>query len=80
MISVRCSCGVCDVWALVELQVRVTQARFSRAPLLTRFCGTQGEVGRDGEVALDDVEVGVLCCTSAVREPLLLSHPAHAGC
>ena len=67
LIHVRCTCGTCQEWVLIELQVRSGRrapARRTRALSMR----AQGEIERsDGEAVLDSLEVGTLCKSTTVR-------------
>ena len=66
LIHVRCSCGTCQEWVLIELQVRFRARATARAPALSLHA--QGEIERsDGEAVLDSLEVGSLCKAATVR-------------
>ena len=77
MITVRCSCGVCQEWALIELQANARAARGPVCASLTRAVPPQGEIERnDGEAVLDGLDVGMLCQTAEVlRQTTRLSVP-----
>jgi hypothetical protein len=79
-IPVRCSCGTCQEWALIEFQVRafslVRTSDVARMALSNSACifASQGEVGCSTDDSLDGLSVGTLCLTAPVRFALLCAH------
>ena len=67
LIHVRCTCGTCQEWVLIELQVRCVMRVPARSARALSF-RVQGEIERsDGEAVLDSLEVGTLCKAATVR-------------